>query len=95
MGEKELYLRESKRQLNEWKVRLHDLERRVTEAPADVRQSYKEMKQDVHEKMAAARHKRERLENCGPEAWQEIKDGWEASKTVMTEAMKRALSLLG
>lgn len=94
MNEHQTYTRESEKQFNEWKVQLHDLERRIADAPADVRQNYKKIKQDVHDKMAAAHGKLQHMENCGAAAWAGVKAEWEQAKQEFTAALDTALGLL-
>lgn len=94
MGEKELYQRKMRAQLDEWKAELHKLEAKAAGARADVQLEMNRRIQALQGKIEEGRTKLSALAEATDDAWESLKEGVESTWKSLRASLREAASKL-
>lgn len=94
MNDKSAYAKKFEAQLDEWDAEIDKIEARARQAGADAQIEYQRQLDELRRKRGRARQKLDELESAGQEAWEEIRQGLEAARTELSDALKSARASL-
>lgn len=92
MSNRDEYVRKMQVKLVEWNTEINMLIARASEVTADVKNEYNEQIESLKLKLANAKVKIEALQQAGDNAWDDMKTGFEHSKTAIIAAIDAARS---
>ncbi|MEJ2469867.1 MAG: coiled coil domain-containing protein [Desulfuromonadales bacterium] len=92
MSKKQAYEEKFKAQLNELNAKIDVLKAKAEQAEASAKADYYETIEDLEKKRSAAKGKLQELQHASDDAWEDLKDGMEASWSSFAAAVKSAVS---
>ena len=87
MSKRDKFIARMKSQLEEGKAELHKLESKLENAQAGVRDKYRQIIEELHEKRLAAETKLEEIEHAGEEVWEDLREEAERTWTAFKAGM--------
>ena len=79
-------------QISEWQKELTDLSARAEQAGSKAKTEFQSQIKDLNSKLDDAQSKLKQIQAVGPDAWEDVRAGFEKSWTEMSSAFKNALA---
>jgi predicted nucleic acid-binding Zn-ribbon protein len=79
-------------QITEWQKELTDLSARAEQAGAKAKTEFQSQIKDLNSRLDDAQSKLKQIQAVGPDAWDDVREGFEKSWTEMRTAFKNALT---
>ena len=79
-------------QISEWQKELNDLSGKAEQAGARAKTEVQGQIKELNAKLEDARAKVKQIQAVGPDAWEDVREGFEKSWTDVRSAFKTALS---
>lgn len=90
--DKKAFINTLSSQITEWQKELTDLSARAEKAGAKAKSEFQSQMKDLNSKLDDAQSKLKQIQAVGPDAWEDVRDGFEKSWTELRGAFKAALS---
>ena len=92
MNKKEVYEKKLQNQLDEWGLKIDELEIKAKKTEAEVQQKYEEEIDHLRSKQTEAYEKLSELKQSGDDAWEDLKAGVDSASEAFGTALKSAVS---
>jgi len=79
-------------QITEWQKELTDLSARAEQAGTKAKTEFQSQIKDLNSRLDDARSKLKQMQAVGPDAWEDVREGFEKSWTEMRTAFRSALT---
>jgi len=79
-------------QITEWQKELADLSARAEQAGSKAKTEFQSQIKELNSRLDDAQGKLKQIQAVGPDAWEDVREGFEKSWTEMRTAFKNALT---
>lgn len=90
--DKKAFMNTLSTQVTEWQKELNDLSARAEQAGTKAKTEFQGQIKDLNSKLDDAQSKLKQIQAVGPDAWEDVREGFEKGWTEMRSAFKNALS---
>lgn len=90
MNDKEAYTQKMQAKLDEWEADLDKMKAKMSGASADAKIKLNEQINNLNSQQAQMKQELKKLEKAGDEAWEDLRNGFEASWDKLSSAFKDA-----